>query len=286
MKDWIVILLRSGSLFFLTLALVRIIGKRNLSSLNPFNYVNYMVIAIITALISVNVIKNFILGLIALAVWVVLPIALDYLAIKSKWIHDLVNGKPTVLVKDGKVMEENLIQVRYTGEELLRELRSKSAFNLADVEFAVMETTGDINVLMKSDKKPVTPYDLGRKVSPRPESQTVILDGNILNEPLSNLGLNQDWLKVQLENIGVSPDNVFIGQVDGSGDLYVDLFDDSLEAPLPKVKQLIYANLEKCQADLTTFALETGDSQVKNMYINNANKIEQVKGKLEPFLLR
>lgn len=286
MKEWLAILLRSATLFFLTLILIRFLGKRQPSRINPFNFVNYMVIAIIAALISLNLVKNVGWGLVGLGVWVLLPIAMDYLALKSKWVHDLVNGKPTILVKDGKVMEENLIQVRYTGEELLRELRSKNAFNLADVEFAVMETTGDINVMMKSDKKPVTPHDLGWKVAPQPEPQTVILDGNILNEPLSNLGLNQNWLKVQLENMGVTSDNVFIAQVDGSGDLYIDLFKDSLQVPQPKVKELVYANLKKCQADLMTFALETEDPQNKNIYLINSDKIEQVIGKLEPYLLR
>lgn len=286
MKDWIEILLRSTLLFFLTLILIRLMGKRQPSRMNPFNLVSYMVIAVVAALISIGIIRNAALGLITMAIWVLFPIGLDYLALKSKWIHDLVNGKSTILIKDGKVMEENLLQVRYTGEELLREMRSKNAFNLADVEFAVMETTGDINVLLKSDKKPVTPYDLSRKVSPQPEPQTVILDGNILNEPLSNLGLNQEWLKVQLENIGVSADNVFIGQVDGSGDLYVDLFDDTLQVPQPKVKQLIYANLEKCQADLLTFALETKDIPAKHMYIKNADRLKHVMQKLEPYLLR
>lgn len=286
MTEWIAILIRSAALFFLSLLLVRVLGKRQPSRISPFSFVNYIVIAIIAALISLNLIKNPLLGLTALAVWFLMTIALDYLALKSKWIHDLVNGKPTILIKDGKVMEENLIQVRYSGEELLRELRSKNAFNLADVEFAVMETTGDISVMMKSDKKSVTPYDLGRKVSPQPEPQTIILDGNIIDEPLANLGLNREWLKVQLENLGVTSDNVFIGQVDGSGDLYVDLFNDTLQVPQPKVKELVYANLEKCQADLMTFALETQKPQIKNMYLQNAKKIEQVTQKLKPYLLR
>lgn len=286
MKDWLVILLRSVALFFLILILTRVMGKRHPARMNPFNFVNYIVIAIITALISLNIIKNLALGIIALTVWVLLPIAVDYLSIKSKVVHDWVNGKSTILVKDGKVMEENLIQVRYTGEELLRELRSKNAFNLRDVEFAVMETTGDINVLLKSDKKPVTPHDLERKVAPRPEPQTVMLDGNILNEPLSNLGLNQDWLKDQLERTGVTPDNVFIAQVDGSGDLYIDLFDDALQIPRPKVKELLYANMEKSRADLMAFALETKDPKAKDMYLKNTGRLKGVMEKLRPYLLR
>lgn len=286
MQEWLVILVKSILLFFLTLFVVRVLGKRNISSITPFNFVSYIVIAVLAALISANIITNFAFGLIALLVWVLLSIALDYLSIKSKRIHDLINGKETVLIKHGKVMEESLLKARLTGEELLRELRNKNAFNLADVEFALMETTGDINVYLKSDKKPVTAHDLGIKVAPQTEPQTVILDGNMLNEPLSSLGLNREWLGVQLENMGVSLDNVFIGQVDSSGDLYLDLFDDAVELPQPKVKELLYANLEKTHADLLSFALETQDENAKAMYTRNADKLQQLMDRLKPYLLR
>jgi len=141
---------------------------------------------------SVHIITNLAFGLIALSIWVLFPIALDYLSLKSKWIHDAVNGKETVLIKHGKIMEENLLQTRLTAEELLRELRSKNAFNLADVEFAVIEDTGDINVFVKAHKSPVSPYDLGMKVAPLAEPQTVILDGNMLDESLFSLGFNNE----------------------------------------------------------------------------------------------
>lgn len=284
MQKWIQILLRSVSMFFLSLTLIRLMGKRNISRITPFRFVSYIVIAILAGLISANIITNLVYGFIALGVWALFPIALDYLSVKSKWIHDLINGKETVLIKHGKIMEESLLQARLTGEELLRELRTKNAFNLADVEFAVMEATGDINVFMKSDKKPVTAHDLGIKVAPQAEPQTIILDGNILNEPLSSLGLNREWLGIQLENMGVSLDNVFIGQVDSSGDLYLDLFDDSIELPQPKVKEMIYANLEKSQADLTSFSLETQDEDAKSMYSKNAEKLQQLMEKLKPYL--
>ncbi|PAB61102.1 DUF421 domain-containing protein [Anaeromicrobium sediminis] len=285
MKNWVQILLRSIGLFFITFASIRIMGKRQIAKMTAFQFVHYTVIAILAALISVNMIENLAFGLIALFIWILLPIALDYLSLKSKWIHDLVNGKETILVKQGKVMEENLSQVRLTGEELLRELRSNNAFNLADVEFAVMESTGEINILLKSEKQPVTSYDLGKKVSPQSEPQTVILDGNILDEPLSNRGLNQGWLTTQLKALGISLDNVFIAQVDSSGDLYIDLFDDSLQISQPKVKELLYANLEKSQADLLSFSLETDNKKAKAMYSNNADKLEKIIKKLEPYLL-
>jgi len=286
MQNFVVVILRTIVLFFLTLFIVRIIGKSSLSKATPFKFACYIVIAVIAALISLGIIPNITFGFISLAVWFLFSIALDYLAMKSKWVHDLINGIETVLIKDGKVMEESLKNVRYTGEELLRELRTKNAFSLADVEFAVMEATGEVNVLLKSDKKPVTPHDLKQKVAPNSEPQTVILDGNILDEPLSTIGLNREWLKVQLSNSGVSLDNVFIGQVDSSGDLFIDLFDDSIQVQKPQVKELLYATISKAQADLLGFSLETDNLEAKQMYSENANKIKKVMDRLEPYLLR
>jgi len=211
---------------------------------------------------------------------------LEYLALKSKWVHDLVYGKETVLIKHGRIMEQSLLKARLTGDELLRALRAKNAFSLADVEFAVLETTGDISVFMKSDKNPVTARDLEIKNAPLTEPQTVILDGNILNEPLTSLGLNREWLGVQLEKLGISLDNIFIAQVDSSGELYVDLFDDSIQNPQPKVKEMLYASLEKSQADLAAFALQTQNENAKGMYNKNAEKLEDLLKILKPHLLK
>ena len=286
MQIWLQILIRSLSLFFVVMILIRLMGKKNILRVTPFQFTSYIIIAVITALLSVNIITNFAFGLISLGVWALLPIVVDYLSLKSKWIHDVVNGKETVLIKHGKIMEENLLDARLTAEELLREIRSKKVFSLADVEFAVMENTGEINVFNKSHKTPVSPTDLGIKVAPLAEPQTVILDGNMLDESLFSLGLNREWLMIQLETAGVSIDNVFIGQVDSSGDLYLDLFDDSVQIPQPKVKEMLYANFEKCQADLMSFSLETGNIVAKNMYKDNAEKLQQLLEKLKPYLLR
>ena len=284
MQEPIYVIIRSLSLFFLVWLSIRLIGKRNISRVKPFNFMSYIVLAIVATLMSLNLI-DLISGFIVLLTWLVLPIALDYLSIKSEAIHQLINGKETVLIKHGKIMEENLIQVRMNGEDLLAELRSKNIFNLTDVEFAVMEINGEINAYLKSDKKPVTAHDLGEKVAPQAEPQTVIMDGNILNEPLSSLGLNQEWLKGELTKMGVALENVFLGQVDSSGDLFLDLFDDAVEIPQPKVKELLYANLEKIQADLSTFSLQTDDKTAKGMYLRNSQKIENLLDKLRPYLL-
>lgn len=285
MPLWVVILLRSLFIFFLLLFLVRIMGKRNPSRLIPFRFVIYVILGVMAALTAVGVIP-ILPGVLVLAVFSLFPVGLDLLSSRSKFVHDIVNGRETVLVKEGKIMEENLNKGRLTGEDLLRELRYKSVFSVNDVEFAVMESNGDINIVLKSDKKPVTPKDLEWKVSPQTEPQTVILDGSILNEPLTEMGLNQNWLFQQLESMGIAQENVFIGQVDTAGELYVDLFDDSVNLSKPRVREMLYANLEKAQGDISGFALETEDPEAKEIYAGSAQKLEGLLEKLRPHLLR
>ena len=101
-----------------------------------------------------------------------------------------------------------------------------------------------------------------------------------------NRGLNREWLNSQLSNYGVSLDNVFIGQIDSSGDLFIDLFDDAIQVQQPQVKELLYATISQVEADLLTFSLETENQEAKKMYSDNANKIKAVMERLEPHLLR
>ncbi len=286
MNSWLITLFISIVLFFLTLVITKYLKKKTLSRATTFDFISYAVIAIIISLISLNIVPNIYFGLTSLAVWVFMPLILDYASMKSKVIYNLIHGKERVLIKNGKIMEDNLSKERITGQEFLQEMRSKKAFNLADVEFAVMETNGDINISLKADKNPVTAYDLGTQLGPKTEPQTVILDGNILNEGLINAGLNPGWLKTQLEIKGVTLENVFLGQVDSSGDLYIDLFDDMIQVPKTQIKEMLFASLKKSEADIMAFSLDCDDETAKSMYLKNAKKLEKIIKKLEPYLLR
>lgn len=286
MNSWYITLFISIVLFFLALVITKYLKKKTLSRASTFDFISYTVIAIIISLISLNIVPNIYFGLTALAVWVFMPLILDYASMKSKVIYNLIHGKERVLIKNGKIMEDNLSKERITGQEFLQEMRSKKAFNLADVEFAVMETNGEINISLKADKNPVTAYDLGKQLGPKSEPQTVILDGNILNEGLTNAGLNPGWLKTQLEIKGVTLENVFLGQVDSSGDLYIDLFDDMIQVPKTQIKEMLFASIQKSQADIMSFSLDCDDKDAKNMYLKNAKKLEEIIKKLEPYLLR
>jgi hypothetical protein len=99
------------------------------------------------------------------------------------------------------------------------------------------------------------------------------------------LGLNQGWLNEQLELLGVSLDNVFIGQVNSSGELYVDLFDDMIQVPQLNLRKMLYANLEKAESDLMSFALDTEDKKAQDIYKKDSLILKDILKKLKPYLL-
>lgn len=286
MPEWVEGLLRSLGLFLLVFVAIRILGKKHPVETSPFYFVIYSVVAVITALLAANIIPNLAFALAALIVWLLLPLLLDYLALQSRALYQLLHGKETVIIKQGKVMEENLKQVRLSGEGLLKGLRAKNVFSVADVEFAVLETSGELSLLLKADKRPVASHDLEWKVMPQAEPQTVILDGNILHDSLRKLGFTLQWLQTQLKSSGVSLDNVFLGQVNSAGEVYLDLFDDLLQLPKPSVREMVFASLQQAQAELTRYSLATENSESKKQFANDSAKVRQVLEKLRPHLLR
>ena len=265
-------------------AVTKLLGKRQVTQLSVFEYVTGITIGSLAAYVSVDLEANWHLGLVALGVWALIAISLEFLTLKSKWLRDFIDGKGRVLIREGKVLEENLKKERLTVDELLEQLRTKSVFRVADVEFAVMEPSGKINVLLKSEHQPLTPSKLGIRTAPDPAPQTVIMAGKIMDEPLAAMGLSRGWLMAELEKLGVTPENVFLGQVDGYGQLYVDLYDDKLQAPEPQQKASLYALLKKCEADLEMFALSTQNENAKQMYEECARRLQKLLGELKPFL--
>lgn len=277
MADWLSILFRSFLFFIVLFLLTKALGKKQLTHLTFFEYVSGITIGSIAAAVSMDLESNISHGLLSLAVWTLVPLGLSFLSQKNKKVRDIVEGKGTVLIKDGKILEDNLKKEKYTIDELMTQLRQKNYFHARDVEFAVLEPSGSVSVLPKKEKQPLTAKDIDLKVQNEKEPQTVIMDGEILDEPLATLGYNRDWLKNELEKQGAAQENVFFAQVDSSGNLTVDLYDDKLQVPSPKRKPLVLHTLRKCQADLETFALQTESEEARSLYKKNAQELQNVR---------
>ncbi|MDG5786101.1 DUF421 domain-containing protein [Evansella sp. AB-P1] len=284
MPGWLEVILRSFVALVILFTLSRILIRKSVSQVTYFEFICGIVIGGILALGSINLQIPIAYPLMGLLIWVTIPHIIGWLAIKSEKLRNFVYGKGIPIIKDGKVLEDNLKKERYSSDELLKQLRHKNVFQVADVEFAVLETTGDISVLLKKDYQPLTPKDMNLQVAPIKEPETVIMDGKVLDEPLATIGKNRRWLEMELEKIGVAIENVYLGQVDSYGQLTVDLFDDKLKVPSPQELPLLLATIKKCQADLEAFALETDNQAAKNMYTNNAKEMDEVIEKVKPYL--
>lgn len=284
MPDWGIVILKSFTLITLLFLMTKWLGKRQLAQLSIFEYISGIVLGGIVAIHSSTMKYTFAYGLIAMFIWFIITFAVDFLSLKSKSLRDLFQGKSAVLIQNGNIMEDNLKNEGFSSDDLLEHLRYKGIFNVADVEFAVLEPSGTVNVLPKKESLPPTVKDLGLKLAPSKEPQTVIMDGKVMLEGLANMSLNPTWLETELEKINVSIENVFLGQVDHDGQLTVDLYDDKLTVPNPTQKPLLLAQIKKCQADLELFALATKNEQSKKMYEKNSKKLQQAIEIVEPYL--
>jgi uncharacterized membrane protein YcaP (DUF421 family) len=285
MPDWIEIVLRSFFFLIVLFVITKVLGKKQLSQLSFFEYVTGITIGNVGAELATKVEGNVIHGVLSILVFAIAPFIAGSISLKSKTFRDLVEGKASVFIKDGKVMEDNLKKEKYTIDELLALLRKKDVFDISEVEFALLEANGDFSVMLKKQNQPITPKDLNLSVAAVKEPQTIIMDGNILDEPLSTIGLNRNWLHTELDKLGVILDNVFLGQANSNGELTVDLFDDKLKVPSPQEKPLMLATLKKCQADLELFALGTESKEAKEMFSKNSEKLQRAIDKVA-YILR
>ena len=167
MHDMLHIIGRSVIAIVALFLLTKLMGKRQLSQMTFFEYAVGITIGSLAGIVALDLEGNVYHGLVAMLITALFPIVFEWVALKSKIIRDIVDGKTRILIKDGKVLEDNLKKERMTTEELMEHLRLKDAFKVADVEFALMEASGQVSVLLKKDNQPITPKHLGVQVCTR-----------------------------------------------------------------------------------------------------------------------
>lgn len=229
LNDWWIILIRASGALVMLFVLTRILGKKQISQLTFFEYITGIVIGDLAGFISTDIEANYIHGTVAMLVWFAIPLLVEMLALKSKKVRNLLEGQGTVFIRDGKVLEKNLRKERYTTDELLEQLRTKSVFTPADVEFAILEASGDLSVMLKEEYQPLTPSDIGLHPKRLHPPQAVIMDGNVQDGGLAILGLDRIWLDKQLKQAGRTVSDIFMAVADDKGGLYLDFYQDKLK---------------------------------------------------------
>ncbi|KON88513.1 membrane protein [Sporosarcina globispora] len=284
MPEWLLIGARSILFAGVLFAITKLIGKKQISELSFFEYVSGITIGSIAAEIIMGLDNHWASGILSILIFGLVTLFADILSLKSKSFRDFFEGKGTIFIKDGKILEDNLKKERYSIDDLSSLLRQKNVFKAADVEFAVLEPRGDLSIMLKKENQPLTPKDLKLNLPQEKEPQTVIMDGIILNDPLAESGKTRKWLNMEIEKLGLTIDNIFLGQIDSYGELTVDIFDDLLKVPAPQQRPLLMAMIKKCAADLEVFSLQTDSKSAQQMYEKNTQKLNQIIQKLTPYL--
>ena len=229
MTDWLEIdfwemIIRTTASFLILLILARIMGKKQISQLTFFHYVTGITIGSIAAEISVNADTPFFNGSIALIWWAVLTVIVNLLTIKSIKARKLLDDKPTILILKGKISEQGMKKARFTLNDLTMMLREQGVFSIMDVNYAILETNGELSILKKMSQEPATRQDVKAPgTEPKYIPTEIISDGNLLKENLTELKLTEEWVYDQLKKKGIGTiEQVYYAEIQGDGTLHID----------------------------------------------------------------
>lgn len=216
--------------FFAILIYARILGKQQIGQLTFFEYINGITFGSIAGVLATDIGPGrTAFHMIGMSLFALLTFLSGYLVMKSRPLRKVASGEPTIVIHNGKIMEECCAKMQYNLDELLMQLREKNVFDIGDVEFAILEPSGALSVQLKSQAKPVTKADLSIQSGYEGVSVELVMDGEVIHQNLQQVGLDEQWLLDQLKQRGVnSLKEVPLAVLASDGGLYVDLVQDQL----------------------------------------------------------
>lgn len=232
MDEWIYVIIRTWLAMVILFVMTKLLGKRQVSQLSLFEYMTGLTVGSVVAYITLNADGKWLLGILTLVVWGLTSVAISWLQMKSKRFRDWLDGKGTIIIQNGRILEQNMRKERLTIDEMMVQLRNRNAFNLADVEFAIMEPTGEINVLLKKQHQPLTLQHVHPRQGEGNASDQiptiVLMDGEILPEELERIGKDTSWLLTELDTRKLRKEEVFVAEVNSAYQLHIYLFNEQV----------------------------------------------------------
>lgn len=215
-------MLRLIIFYMVALVGVRLMGKREIRELSPFDLVVAIMIGELVVIPVHDRSISYVQGVVPIILLVLAEILLSVISMKSHRARAIINDTPTVLIKNGIILEHAMRSSRYTNDELLIELRLNGIRSPAEVEFAVLEPGGHISVIPKSQFRPVTPEDLGIETKYEGLPVHVVNDGEILHDGLTIAGITEEELLHRIQQEGFhTVGDVFFASLDSDGSLYI-----------------------------------------------------------------
>lgn len=214
--------IRTIILYLLVVLVIRIMGKHQIGQLQPFELVITIMISELAAVPMQDTDIPLLHGIIPILTLLFIQISLSLLSLKSETARRIICGSPSVLIEKGRINQKELTRLRYNITDLLEQLRLKDMPNIADVEYAILETSGKLSIIPKSKKRPVNPEDLQLNIPYEGLPVSLIVDGVLKEKNLSKLNLSKEWLRNELKKKGLETwDQVFLASLDTSGHLFL-----------------------------------------------------------------
>lgn len=219
----LITLIRTIILYIIVLVVMRLMGKREIGQLQPFELAISIMIADLASIPMADTGIPITNGIIPILGLLVMHLLISLINMKSVKARELMCGRPTILIYRGKIDEKALIKERFTINELEERLRGSNVFNLGDVEYAILETSGQITVIQKPDKRTTIPQDFN--IMPEYEGipYDLVVDGKIMNENLKKIDKDEKWLRREVSKFKTTPEKALIVTYDAKGQIFCQI---------------------------------------------------------------
>ena len=216
----LIVFFRSIVLYIIVLIVMRLMGKREIGQLQPFELAISIMIADLAAVPMAETGIPITNGIIPILGLLVMHLLISIINLKSMKIREILCGKPSILIYRGKIDEKVLKKERFTLNELQERLRGNNVVNIADVEYAILETSGQVTVIQKPDKRTTIPKDFN--ITPEYEGipYDLVIDGKVIDQNLEKIGKDYKWLEKQLVPFKMKAKEALVVTIDGKGQIF------------------------------------------------------------------
>lgn len=213
--------IRAVILYIAVMAAVRIMGKRQIGELQPSELVITIILGDLASVPMQNTGIPLLNGIVPIVTLVALEVGISVLSMKSKRVRRILSGKPSVIIRDGEIDYKELKYLRFSADDLMEELRGKDIINIDDVQLAIVDTNGEVCIVPKAGKRPLTPDDIG--LAPLEEElwYTLVSDGKIISANLKKIGKSEKWLQGEVKKQNSDIKNILIAAATKSGTLTI-----------------------------------------------------------------
>ena len=216
-----ILFLRAVFLYLVVIAVIRLLGKRQLGQLEPSEVAVTMLIADLASFPMQETGISVLSGIVPILAVLGMEVVLSFLSMRNIKIRKMLCGKPVILIENGRFLQENMRKNRVTLDELISQLRQNNVIDPSVVQYAILETGGNLSVFVRGEERPATAKEAG--ITPQPDSLpvTIISDGRILEENLHRAGKDTRWLQKILSKEKLTPQETFLLTVDSNNKISV-----------------------------------------------------------------